>query len=49
MTSKQATILVVDDEPLNLEIISEYLEDCHYELVNASIVSQINNILPEFE
>jgi CheY-like chemotaxis protein len=28
----QASILVVDDEPLNLEIIAEFLEDDHYKL-----------------
>jgi CheY-like chemotaxis protein len=28
----QASILVVDDEPLNLEIIAEFLEDDHYQL-----------------
>lgn len=28
----QARILVVDDEPFNLEIISDYLEDCGYAL-----------------
>lgn len=29
----RARILVVDDEPFNLEIICDYLEDCDYELV----------------
>lgn len=28
-------ILIVDDEPYNLEILSEYLEDCEYELTTA--------------
>ncbi len=32
---KTATILVVDDEPFNLEIIVEYLEDQNYELITA--------------
>jgi CheY-like chemotaxis protein len=31
----QARILVVDDEPFNLEIIAEYLADCDYSLVFA--------------
>jgi len=32
----QARILVVDDEPFNLEIIAEYLADCDYSLVFAN-------------
>ncbi|MBL4584622.1 MAG: response regulator [Pseudomonadales bacterium] len=28
-------ILIVDDEPYNLEILSEYLDDCDYELTTA--------------
>lgn len=36
MTNDQPTLLVVDDEPLNLEIIEEYLEGCHYKLVKTS-------------
>ena len=30
MTQHQAKILVVDDEPFNVEIVLEYLEDCPY-------------------
>ncbi|MEM7208404.1 MAG: response regulator [Pseudomonadota bacterium] len=33
---QKITLLVVDDEEFNLEIISEYLEDMPYELVTAS-------------
>ena len=35
MTSHQAKILVVDDEPFNVEIILEYLEEQPYELESA--------------
>jgi len=35
MTSDATTLLVVDDEPYNLEIISEFLESEGYELVTA--------------
>ncbi|MGD2116747.1 MAG: response regulator [Chromatiales bacterium] len=35
MTDGQVTILIVDDEPLNLEIILEYLEDDDYNLKTA--------------
>lgn len=35
MNSSRATVLVVDDEPFNLEIIAEYLEDESYTLHNA--------------
>ncbi len=36
MTTSNATILVVDDEPYNLEIIEEYLFDENYTLFTAS-------------
>lgn len=36
MSSQQPTILVVDDEPFNLEIIAEHLDGQGYELVMAS-------------
>jgi len=36
MSSEQPTILVVDDEPFNLEIIAEYLDGQGYDLVMAS-------------
>ena len=35
MADKTATILIVDDEPFNVEIIMEYLEDEGYELKTA--------------
>lgn len=35
MTPHQARILIVDDEPFNVEIILEYLEECPYELESA--------------
>jgi CheY-like chemotaxis protein len=35
MTDNKATILIVDDEPFNIEIIMEYLEDEGYELRSA--------------
>ena len=35
MTNASATMLVVDDEEFNLEIIGEYLEDFDYDLVTA--------------
>jgi len=35
MTDNKATVLVVDDEPFNIEIIMEYLEDEGYELRSA--------------
>ena len=35
MTDSKATILIVDDEPFNIEIIMEYLEDEGYELRSA--------------
>ncbi len=35
MTNTKATILIVDDEPFNIEIIMEYLEDEGYELRSA--------------
>ena len=35
MTGHQASILIVDDEPFNVEIILEYLEECPYELDTA--------------
>lgn len=36
MTSSKATVLVVDDEPFNLEIIEEYLDSEGYELSTAA-------------
>lgn len=35
MSNANATVLVVDDEEFNLEIISEYLEDYRYNLITA--------------
>lgn len=35
MTDEQYNILVVDDEPLNLEIITEYLDSPRYRLITA--------------
>ena len=34
--SYQARILIVDDEPINLDIICAHLENDNYELVTAS-------------
>ena len=36
MSSTRATILIVDDEPINLDIICAHLENDNYELVKAS-------------
>ena len=36
MTSNRASILIVDDEPINLDIICAHLEDENYELVRAN-------------
>ena len=36
MNSTEATVLIVDDEPINLDIICEHLEDENYELVRAA-------------
>jgi CheY-like chemotaxis protein/anti-sigma regulatory factor (Ser/Thr protein kinase) len=36
MMSNKPTVLVVDDEEFNLEIIGEYLEDYHYDLHTAA-------------
>ncbi len=36
MTSNRASILIVDDEPINLDIICEHLENENYELVRAT-------------
>ncbi len=36
MDNSKATILIVDDEPINLDIICAHLEDDNYELVTAS-------------
>lgn len=42
---KQIHILLVDDDPINLEILQEYLEDLHYELVTAEDGEEALNIL----
>lgn len=49
MSNHQPTILVVDDEPLNLEIISEYLDDCGYSLVKAMNGEEALSILDNSE
>jgi CheY-like chemotaxis protein len=36
MSTKPYTVLVVDDEPYNLEIITEHLDDLGYEIVTAT-------------
>ena len=36
MTSNRASILIVDDEPINLDIICAHLEDENYDLVRAT-------------
>ena len=36
MNSTEATVLIVDDEPINLDIICEHLEGENYELVRAA-------------
>lgn len=36
MTSNRASILIVDDEPINLDIICAHLEDENYELIRAN-------------
>lgn len=35
-----ARILVVDDEPMNLEIIAEYLDDSGYQLTSAAKIGR---------
>ena len=40
MTAEQARVLIVDDEPLNVEIIVEYLEDRPYRLDTVFLVNK---------
>lgn len=42
---KQIHILLVDDDPINLEILQEYLEDLHYVLVTAEDGEEALNLL----
>ena len=36
MNGENPTLLIVDDEPFNLEIIAEFLSDYNYQLVMAT-------------
>jgi CheY-like chemotaxis protein len=47
MSARQLTLLVVDDEPFNLEIIAEYLEQCDYRLLTAGNGRQALEILQD--
>ncbi len=47
--TQQARILLVDDEPLNLEILSEYLDDPRYILVSAENGAQAWDCLQQAE
>lgn len=49
MRSGNTRLLVVDDEPFNLEIIAEHLDGDHYEIVTAADGEEAWGILREAE
>lgn len=45
MSRHKPTLLIVDDEPFNLEIITEFLSDCDYHIVTSSNGQEALDIL----